>query len=243
MIHLEKALENYGLTKKQAKVYLACLGLGSSTVQRISQRAGLARSTTYEVLEYLKEKGLITIFRKKTVKYFTAEEPEKIIREAQMRAKVLEKCLDGFKNIQLKSRFQPIVRFYQGKQGIIAVLEEILREAKEMLAFNSAEDLFCYLEDYFPKFVQKRMKKKILVKTICRESKKAYERKRLGPQQLRQVKIMPAKYEHHGFMVIWKNKIAMFALRDDFEAVVIESPELAAIQKALFYFMWDSLPN
>ncbi|MCL5010789.1 MAG: helix-turn-helix domain-containing protein [Patescibacteria group bacterium] len=243
MTHLERALEKFGLNQKQARTYLACLELGSSTVQKISQKAGLARSTTYEILESLKEKGLITTFRRKTVKCFTAEEPEKIIREAKMKAKMLEKCLEGFNNIQLKSRFQPTVRFYQGKRGIYEVLDEILREAKELLSFNSPRDVFAELNNFLNRFVQKRVSKKIPIKIICWDSPLARERQKLGPKQLRQMKIIPPKYQYHGSVMVWKNKIAMFTLLDDFEAVIIESPGLAAIQKALFNYMWDSLPN
>lgn len=243
MIHLEKVLENYGLTKKQAGIYLACLALGSSSVQKIAQRAGLARSTTYEVLESLREKGLISTFRKKTVKYFSAEEPEKIVQETERKTALIKDNLARLQDLQFSAHLQPSVRFYQGKKGIYEVLDEILREAKEVLSFNSPRDVYGELNNFLNRFVQKRVKKKIPIKIICWDSALARERQKLGPKQLRQMKIIPPKYLFHGSVLVWKNKIAMFALKDDFEAVIIESPGLAAIQKALFHFMWDSLPN
>lgn len=243
MINLEKILEQYGLTKKQARIYLACLALGSSAVQKIAQRAGLARSTTYEVLESLREKGLVSTFRKKTIKYFSAEEPEKIAQEAERKTALIKNNLARLQNLQLSAHLQPSVRFYQGKKGIYEMLEEILREAKEILSFNSPRDVYGELENFLPRFVQKRIKKKIPIKIICWDSPLARERQKLGPPQLRQMKIIPAKYQFHGSVLIWKNKIAMFALKGDFEAVVIESQELAAVQKSLFNFMWESLPE
>ena len=65
---LEKVLENYGLTKKQALLYITCLELGSASVYKIAKKANLSRSTCYEVLEILREKKLVTIFQKKKVK-------------------------------------------------------------------------------------------------------------------------------------------------------------------------------
>ncbi len=76
-----------------------------------------------------------------------------------------------------------------------------------------------------------------------RESAKARERKQLGPQQLRKVKIIPAKYEHHGITLIWNHKIAMFSFKENLEVVVIESRPLTAMQKASFDFIWNSLPD
>ena len=242
-MHLEKLLENFNLNQKQAKTYLACLELGPSAVLRISQKAVLPRSTTYEVLEGLRQKGLISTFRKRNIKYFTAEEPQKIIKKAKDKTELLIKALPQLEATQYRTKNQPIVRFYQGKQEIKSILEKTLGEAKEILSFTSIEDLFTSLEYFFPKFVQRRIKKKIPVRTILRESSKARERKILGPQQLRQVRIMPSKYEHHGSMFIWGDKTAILSLEEDMTAVVIESKELTAIQKATFNCLWDTLPD
>ncbi len=238
-MYLEKSLVNYGLTKKQARTYLACLELGSSAVQRISQRAGLVRSTTYEVLESLRQKGLVSTFRKKNIKYFTAGEPQRIIEDMQSRTDLLKNDLPRLQALQYKTKNQPKVRFYQGKQGIKTVLNETL-EAHELVGFSSVEDLFTSLENYFPKFVEKRIKKKIPLKVIMRDSPESRKRKTLGREQLREVRIIPSQYQHHGGMLLWNDKMAMFSLRDELTAVIIESKELSAIQKTLFNFIWNS---
>lgn len=242
-MYLEKLLENFNLNQKEAKTYLALLELGPQAVLRISQKTNLPRSTTYEILNSLKQKGLISIFRKKNIQHFTAEEPQKIIQRMKDKTDLLSKALPYFERMQYKDKNQPIVRFYQGKQEIKSVLEDILKGADELLSFTSAEDLFTSLEYYFPKFVQKRIKKKIPVRAILRASEKAKERKRLGKQQLRQVKIIPSDYEHHGSVLIWNKKMAILSLKDKFTAVVIESEELVQIQKATFNYIWDTLPN
>ena len=52
-IELVEALEAYGLNKKQAKVYLACLELGLATVQDLAKRSGVRRTTIYSLLDEL----------------------------------------------------------------------------------------------------------------------------------------------------------------------------------------------
>lgn len=242
-MQLAKILERYGFTKIQAKVYLACLELGFSSVQRISLRANLSRSTVYEALDALRRRGLVSVFEKRNIKYFSAESPRKIVSESQGIAQMLKAALPHFEAIESRAGRQPIIRFFQGKQGMIAVLKEILREAKEIRCFSSAEDLFETLDQYFPKFVSHRIKKRIPVRAILRESKKARERKELGPQQLRTVKIIPSQYEHHGLIFIWQNKIAMFSFRGEMEVVVIESEELVSVQRAMFEYIWDSMSD
>ena len=235
----ENILQNYGLSRKEAKVYIACLELGSASVQKIARKSGLARSTVYEVLDDLNNQNFVNSFRRKHVKYYSPEDPAQVIKLAQVKVDAMRDVLPQLNAMYGQAKDRPTVRFYQGKDGMKIILEEILDEADELLSFSSAEDLFRELGDYFDKFVESRVKKKIPARVILNESKKAQERKRLGPQHLRQVKILPDTHLHQGQIFIWKNKIAMFSFTNDFTAIVIESKELYKVQKAMFEQLWE----
>jgi len=235
----ETVFKNYGLSDKQVKVYLACLELDSSSVQKIAKKSSLARSTVYEVLEVLKEKGFVSSFQKKNIKYYSAEDPTQVIKLAQVKVDALEDCLPQLNALYGQSRHRPTVRFYQGKEEMKIVLEEILSEADVLLSFASPEDLFRELGEYFDKFVERRIKKKIPVRMIASNSAKTKERAELGARHLRVTKILPASYVYHGNKWIWKNKIAMFSFVGDLVAVVIESKELAETERAMFEYLWE----
>jgi len=238
---LEKTLKNYGLTEKQAKIYLACLELGSAPVQKISQKAGLPRSTCYEVLEFLKQQSLVSVFSKKKTKYFSAVDPKGVIGLAKEKVSLLEQALPEFEAVYGQAKNRPTVRFYQGPAGMRIILEEILAEAKELMAFNHAEDLFVVLGDCWSEFVEKRMAKKIPVRVILRDTAKGRERQRLGLKELRDVRLISADYEFHGMIFIWEKKFAMFSFKKDLVALVIESEELSKVQKAMFDNLWQRL--
>ncbi|MCH7493032.1 helix-turn-helix domain-containing protein [Patescibacteria group bacterium] len=233
-------LKQYGLTEKQAKIYLACLELGAASVQKISHKAGLARSTTYEILEYLQRQGFVTTFRKKKSLHFSAEEPERLLALAKNKITTLEQALPELRAISGEARIRPTVRFYQGIDGMKIVLEEILAEAKELQAFGSADDLFRTLPD-FHKFVEKRKKKKIPVRVILRDSEKARERQQSGQKDLRVVRLISDQYQFHGLIYVWNNKIAQLSFQKDLVALVIESEVLADTQRAMFESLWDSV--
>jgi sugar-specific transcriptional regulator TrmB len=55
----ELVLQEVGLTKAEAKVYIALLKLGSSTIGSILRQSGLHSSVVYNFLQRLQEKGLI----------------------------------------------------------------------------------------------------------------------------------------------------------------------------------------
>jgi len=240
-MNLHKTLQTYGLTNKQAKVYLACLELGSASVQKIALKAELARSTVYEVLEILRQQSLVSTFMKKKVRYFTAQDPDQVIRLAQNKVDSLKDSLPQFNAIVGQSKNRSTVRFYQGKEGMKIILEEVLDEANEVLSFATAEDILAQMGDYWSSFVDRRVKNKIPVRAIVKDSKQARERKNLGSKQLRIMRILPDKYSYHGSIFIWKNKIAMFSFTNDFVAIVIESQELADVQRAMFNYLWDSV--
>jgi sugar-specific transcriptional regulator TrmB len=52
-------LTTLGYSEKEARVYLACLELGPSSVAAIAERAGVKRPTAYVLLEALSLRGLV----------------------------------------------------------------------------------------------------------------------------------------------------------------------------------------
>ena len=213
--------------------------VGSASVQKIARQAGLARSTVYELLEILQLRGFVSTFMRKHIRYFSAQEPAQIVRLAQQQVDSLKQALPQLEAVIGTSRVRPTIRFYQGKEQMKIILEEVLDEAEEMLSFSSAEDLFRELGDYYYEFVKRRVKKKIPARVLTLESKKARERQERGPKELRTVKILSPTYNFHGQTIIWKSKIAMFSFVGDLVAVVIESKDLADMEKAMFEHLWE----
>lgn len=239
IMKLTTLLRAFGLSDKESALYLATLELGSGSVQKIARKAGLVRSTAYEVLEQLRNKGLVTTLLKKRVRYYSAEDPHHLIGWTESKMQLLKDALPELLALSGHARMRPGVRFYEGKDGIRTILKEILNEADSILAFGSAEDLFRELEDFQRFFVTERIRRKIPIRIIHRDSPKARERQRLGSAQLREIRIIPASYRYYGLIYIWKNKIALFSFKNDFEAVVVESAELSDMQKAFFGCLWD----
>lgn len=240
-MELNKVLKIFGLNERQANLYLTILQLGSASAYKISKKTKIPGATCYEILDSLKELGLVSVFRKKQIKYFTAEDPKKIVNRAKENIQVFEEALPEFNAMYRTLKFQPSVRFYEGEEGMKMILKEMLEEADEILSLSSADDLFEVLGDYWPKFLKERIRRKIPVKTILIDSPKARERKRMGDQEIRQVRLMPPRYSHHGFVAIWDKKVAIFSFRKEIMALVIESEEINRIHKSTFDFMWEGL--
>ena len=134
-----------------------------------------------------------------------------------------------------------MVRLYQSEIGVKNILQEILDEATELVSLGSIDDIYAVLGHFFPKFTAERVKRKIRLRTILRRSVLAEKRQETGAQELREVRIISEEYDVTSVTFIWNNKVAMCSLRDGVVAFVIESKELATIQKTMFELIWNTL--
>ncbi len=241
-MNIKNVLKQLGLNDRHSTIYLACLEIGSASIQKISEKSGFARSTCEAVLKSLCEKGFVTSFKKKTSRHFSPEDPKKIVALAQEKVKLLEETLPQFSARYFKGNIVPTVRLYQGEVGIKNVLKEMLDEATEIISFGSIDDIHRALGDFFPKFTAERIKKRIPLKVILRHSELAEQRKRLGVQELREVRIISEEYNVSSATFVWNNKVAMCSLKEGVVAFVIESNELANIQRTMFELIWHTLP-
>jgi HTH-type transcriptional regulator, sugar sensing transcriptional regulator len=129
-----KELRNFGLSEKEAKVYVATLELGKATAQDIAKKANVNRATTYVQLESLKDRGLVsqTSTDKKT--FFIAEPPEnvqKLIEKEKLdvlfKEKEFNKLLPNLQAIYNVTEDRPRVRFYEGTTGVAFFCDQFLK--------------------------------------------------------------------------------------------------------------------
>lgn len=238
----ESALKGFGLNPNQTKIYLAALELGSASVYKISQKASLPRSTAYEILEHLQALGLVTKIEKKNIITYNAEDPKKMVQTAFQRAELLQDALPELRALFSGAEEKPSVRSYTGTSGLKVIYEELIDEANEITGFGTVDDARLTLNDYFKRFVTRRVKKKMPVRVIVRDGKVAQEFLRKDSQEIRNTKILPAELDIHGFYYIWKDKVALISFQKDLHALIIRNQAIASLIKISFDVMWESLP-
>ena len=245
---LEKELQQLGLSGKEAKTYLVSLELGPTSVWEISKKAGLRRPTTYFNIDSLIKKGLMSSFEKGKKRYFSAESPERLIslitvqrRKAQALEEDLQRALPELNKIFDLVGERSRVRFFEGKEGIKAIQEDILR-AK----FNSLEEFVPLDEAYriFPPSPQDhrhkmdKKLKKIPRRTIySSEKKKLLEKEGLTERRY----IDPKKSPFSTEIVIYGNKVSCINYKGKLIGIIIESEEIVNSLRVMFDFAWETV--
>ena len=115
---MQKLLEDFGLEEKEAIVYLALLKNPDITATRISQLTNLDRTLMYQITNRLIEKGLASYIIKNNVRYFTAADPETLVKILDEKKLQIENMLPDLKNIQKLQDQITKVEVFQGKKGI-----------------------------------------------------------------------------------------------------------------------------
>ncbi len=165
---LGESLEKAGLTRVEAKVYLALLDLGPSLAGQISKKTGVHRRNIYDSLDRLAEKGLVSYIVKNNRKYFEATNPERLVDLIKEKEEELKQSIPQLSELFTKTKVKEETLFYKGKEGLKSVFEDQLKEGgKEILVLGASADASSILSFYLKWYNQRRKERKIKLRIIA----------------------------------------------------------------------------
>lgn len=237
-------LKKIGLSDKEAKVYVALLELGKASVQDIAKKAGVNRATTYLMIESLQTRGLAykTQVGKRT--HFAANSPEKLTHVLDEKRKKLEDEADDIKELlpELKALYadspeKPKIRFYEGKEGIKEILNDVFESGvKEMLEIYTSDYVKTVLTvDEVSEIVRRRVEKGIRGRGIYTRS----EGPHAESHPLTELRYVPAdRFPILSDIIIYGDRVALFAFQGKQIGIIVENPAFAKTFETIFELAW-----
>jgi len=239
-------LKNAGLNEPEAKVYLAVLELGETNISRIAKKSGIKRTTTYLVIDALKEKGLVSSYKKRKKTVFIAENPKKIEEKLEERKNAIGKIMPELLSIASLLDKKPVIRFFEGHDGMKDSFKDILKYPdSEVLEWYSESYVHDFSEEFFSKyFTPRRIKNKIWVRAILPNNEVIRKLATRNEKELRQIKLInPKKYNIKiEINVYGKNKVSIISFKEEI-GLIIESQLIHDSLKNMFELMWEYLPE
>ena len=151
------ALDAAGLDDREILVYEALLARGIATASQITPDTGLGRVMVYRVLEDLVSKKLVSKDESEPVLRYRARHPYALKQYAENQVNKLretEGTIDALiprlTSLFHQGQSRPGVKFYEGKEGIIKIYEDILSERSPIDSIEEKGDMIAYLPDYVP---------------------------------------------------------------------------------------------
>jgi sugar-specific transcriptional regulator TrmB len=122
---MEKSLmDSIGLTERESKVYLALLKLGKTTTGPLSKESMIPSSKIYSTLNSLESKGLSNHILIGKTKYFSGEDPKKLLSIFKEKERNLESLIIDLEKKNAQKKAKSSVTLYEGMKAIKNLLIE-----------------------------------------------------------------------------------------------------------------------
>ncbi|MFH1749863.1 MAG: helix-turn-helix domain-containing protein [bacterium] len=247
IMNKELLIKSLGLNEKQAKIYLASLRLGPNTAGEIAKIAKLKRTTTYFVLEQLKEKGIVSIKKTKKITLYSVISPKTILEKIKRQETSLEQALPELEKLYKEQLHKPKIETFEGLEGVRQVyqdMEKYLSAPEGVMYFGSVAHFFePEYYDLQENWVRLSKNKKNKCREILNSSgvnrleyfKEVWKSK--NPNY--QVRVMPKGINMlNNDNGIYGNKLTIFSLQKEIFVVVIESEDIAQAYRNFFELAW-----
>lgn len=241
---LERELIDIGLNEKEAKVYLASLELGQSVVQEIAQKAGVNRATAYFIIEGLMKMGLMSSFHKGKKQFFMAADPDRLIEileqekeNLEKRKESLKKLLPQLQSVNNKVKDRPVVKYFEGVDGLNAMMSELATESKERLrmAFSRDNLLKSFDPKQLRKWADRRREVGQKIQAIYTYKDGVLENK---PDDKRR-KVPVEKFNITGDIAVYDDKIRLASFNNRMVGIIIQDKDLSDTLRGIMDLAWE----
>lgn len=228
-------LADLGLSEGEIAVYLSLLKLGPVAVSKIKEDSGLHRTTIYDFVEKLLQKGLVSYVVRSNVKIYSAADPSKLKDFLGEKQNALEQVLPTLHSLAAVRKEDTRVEIYKGPEGLKTVILDCIRTGKETVGMGIDEELWKKALPIFTEQYQKLLKKHGMHERILTKVNPAY----LFDQSNTEYRFMPAEFFSPMSTLIYGSKIQIVIWEPSLTVLVIENSKLAEAYRKHFEALWN----
>lgn len=241
-----KILEEYGLTVEEARVYMAGLSLGPTSILKLARAADVQRTAAYRVVESLRQHGLMKIELKGMKKLYAVESPHNLKRVLEEKMEQMNNILPGLLSVYKKQGKETLIKYYEGIESLKSVYESILRENRSgepYYVISSHQEWYELDQKWFENFSERRNRERFDFRFFLLDSEPARILKQNENALGIKVKILPSGLDFTSILILTKDKIWIHNFEPPVEGLVIENQDMISMMLQVFKIMWESIPS
>lgn len=250
----KRELRNIGLSDRETTIYLTLLSLEKATVHEIARNTSISRSTVYLDIESLIDKKLISEIESQKKKYYVPESPERLIRLNEKQKEHLENTRRNIETVLpdlidsfAKTSTKPLVRFFEGKEGITAIREEMLlsqqKEISLIVSFVNLNKLYSReeLEEYTKRRIKKNIKAKLLFIPDASSTNTDFVSKLSLTEGKPISNLVTEQNNIQSDIFIFDKKVAIMSTAQPYSGVIIENKSIRKTMQEVFDTLWNQM--
>ena len=226
-----KNLTKLGLTESEAIIYLAVLKLKTCTVKQIAKESGFHRTNIYDVLDQLKEKGLVTYFQEGKVMKYNASDPINFYELIKEQKDLLDNLLPDLNKLYSSNSELVKVEIFKGAEGMKSAWRDMVRQRKPLYGFGIKGQLREKLPIFAEQFLRDLKNYKILYYGI-------YTKRNNNPSYFTEIRYVSEELSGPVATFIYGDKVNINIWEPSLVCILITSRLVAEMYKKHFDLLW-----
>jgi len=235
--------QNLNLNPKEAATLVAVLEIGPASISDIAKRAKIKRPTTYYLIEELIKKGLVIKVPSGKRVFYKTVSPNKILNLLEKKKQNFAQILPQLNALYVAKPSQPKVRFFEGKEGLTNIYEEMLNTSKKVYSIFSYDDFMTvFTEKENEQFFAILRKAGGLFYDLIKPTPLAKNSvtKQTFRKDVVKIKFLPKDFKVTIDLLATSNKTAMLSFKS-LAGVIIEDQDIAESQKEFIKYIWKTI--
>ncbi|PIN75040.1 hypothetical protein COV18_04750 [Candidatus Woesearchaeota archaeon CG10_big_fil_rev_8_21_14_0_10_37_12] len=226
-----KELTKLGLTDAEARIYHTILKLNVCTVKDIAKECGFHRTNIYDVIEQLKEKGLVTFVKEGKVMKYQPADPHNFYELLKEKEDFLDSIFPELEKLHKQKTSPVVVEVYKGEEGMKSAYRDIVREKSKVYGFGIRGQLRGYLPMFAEQWLRDMKKHKIPLCGI-------YTQRKDPPPYITEIRYVSKELGSPACTLIYADKININIWEPSMVAIIIKSKLVADMYKKHFDLLW-----
>lgn len=232
-MNLKEGLAALGLSKGEAEIYLALLHMGSSTATKLSQETGIHRTYIYDVIEKLRERGMVSQTEQEAKKRFQAENPKSLHWHLLEKVNLAERIIPELQKLKATEE-ETHVEVYKGTEGIKTVIYDLLETSKDYCGIGAFKEF----ERVLPAFLIRHMLKRVFQQNI-RGKIILEEGTHIMTTKLEEFRYLPSTQVMLSSFLVYGSKVVIFVWAKPYFQIRITNAAIAQSYHAQFQLLWS----
>ena len=225
-------LEALGLTKTEARIYIALIDFGSLQAGMISRKTGIHRRSVYDALERLIEKGLVSLMKENEKRYYHAESPERLKDIVEIQRGIVDSVLPELAAKFGEAKSKQETKFYRGVEGVKSIFDDQIEIGKPVYIIGASYDATKILKYFMAHYTSRRVKKHVKLSLIYAGGKRQFR------VPYASIAYLPESYASPVSTNIYGDKVAILIWGEDPVAILIKNKSVAETYKKYFDLLW-----